>query len=294
MFNVAVHVHVFYIKSWNYIREKIRNMLCNKNCNFKIIITVDESIPLKNLQEIEQFKHPCVSVVKVPNKGYDIGPFFCFLKLIDLAHFDFVVKLHSKSIKWGINQDLKNGYFISRMKWRRYLLDAIARSPAFFQSNLEQFERDPELGMVGSKYLIVNYTDEKCGDEEYLRSLCDKTKLEFSNSFSYIAGTMFIVRASLLLPLEKFHILDEEFENSTVNKFGGTKAHVMERFFGLLIERQGKSIKGFDGTLMNNISTCYLAHVFHKFIINKRITANNRLLIRVLGIPVYNKKINKN
>ena len=99
---------------------------------------------------------------------------------------------------------------------------------------------------------------------------------------------MFIVRSSLFKVLQnQYSIYD--FQKTDGQIRNGTLAHIFERLFGAVVNAQGYNIKGFHWNwkfLIN--SSCRL---FLRFCYQKKINKQNKLLIKICKIPVFQKKL---
>lgn len=98
---------------------------------------------------------------------------------------------------------------------------------------------------------------------------------------------MFIVRAELFKPLQHQYTL-ADFQVTDGKVSDSTFAHVMKRLFGAVVEAQSFAIKGFA------TSRRFLCHAVCQniltFFYQKEITNNNKLLIKICKIPVFQKK----
>ena len=291
MYKIAVHVHVFYIKQWPMLEKYLRNIVGNRNCSVKIFVTLAEGIASNQIEKITKSAVSSdIKVMTLPNRGYDVEPFFTVLRSVSLDDFDFVIKMHTKNIRWGIDVSFNDRY-ISRLRWPKFLMNAIAGSPEIFQNNLEQFQSDSELGMIGSHYTIIDSSYNKETEQKNIDYFREKMNLK-NIPFVFVAGTMFMIRAHLLKPLFDTGVINEEFEHSVQRSLGGTKAHALERIFGLLVADKGMKIKGFDQSWYNDFVTSRFMHTIRRFFFDKRVTNNGNVLIRIFRIPVSNKKYN--
>lgn len=291
MYKIALHAHVFYKNYWRKIEKVIKNIEANKECAVKVLVTVSGKYVDEIVPEIQRSCLDNISLILLPNRGYDIEPFFFMLKNINIDDYDFIIKLHSKNKRWGIDAIFNNRY-ISRLQWPNFLVDAIAGSKRIFKENIDHFAQDPNLGMIGSSYLITSVRDNCENEVHYLKYFYNKLSMLESFDYYFVSGTMFMVRAELLKPLVTSDIVNENFEESVSRTLGGTKAHALERIFGFLVHEQGKIIKGFDQSLYKNFITSKFMHSIRRFLFDKRITTKGRILIRVFRIPIYNKPYN--
>ena len=287
MAKILIHVHVYYVKSWYKIEKCLKKIMADKSNEVKILTTVSAVIDDSDIYKIEKTRIPNMSLIRVPNDGYDIQPFFLILKSVSLERYDYLIKLHTKNDVYGI--DVKsNGRYISRAQWSNFLMDAIASTPKAFKENINKMQADPAIGMIGSSYFISKVSS---SDEEEKRLIADfahKLGADKISESQYVAGTMFIVRTSILKPL-----IASGMVNSESRKLGGTKAHAMERILGILVTLSKKTIVGYDKSLWKDLITSSLAHALRRFTFDKRITSNGRVLVRICRIPVCNFKYSK-
>lgn len=278
---VAVHLHLYYTELWDELCCQLKNL---GDTPYKLFVTlVAENQPLQ--QKIKNFA-PSAEILIVPNMGYDIGPFIEFLNRIDLNDYSYVLKLHSKHPTNGVATKF-NYLPVSRYYWKVLLSESLIGSPKIWQKNLCAFDKDNHLGMIGSPPLIKK-TDHT--DAAFLPIIGQQLKrigLPEQNNFSFVAGTMFIVRSSLLRVLQNmYHISDFQITDGQIRN--GTFAHVFERLFGAIIYAQGYYIKGFHWNwkfLLNSSGRLIL-----RFFYQKKITKNNKLTIKICKIPIFFKK----
>ena len=196
MKRIAIHAHVFYANIWPEIKCCVDNIIsvCGAS-NVLLVVTYPDT--MSDVRELFKGFHPLCRfrLSPVPNRGYDIAPFLVeFLGNLDLSHFDYIVKLHTK-------RDTKKVWCHFRpflgAEWRRALL-SFCSSEEEVSRVLKAFERHPRLGMVAS-HRVINYSGSDCllVVRETSRILQKSMKL-VPKHFVTVNGTMFIVRANLL------------------------------------------------------------------------------------------------
>lgn len=230
---------------------------------------------------------PDAHIITVDNKGYDIGPFFQVLQKINLDDFDYIVKFHTKDIRYGIMCNIGER-IISRCQWADYLLDAVAGDAEIFKKNLSRFQQDPKLGMIASSYLTIKVSSDFSRSDLLKRLNISQDVL---NDSVFVAGTIFMVRSGLLKPLVENGCIIDQFQDTVFGIKGGTLAHDYEKILCQLIQNQGCEIKGFDRNIWKDIATSKLVGLVKKFIFSKRVTSHGYLLVRFFMLPVYHKKI---
>lgn len=191
---IAVHVHAFYPELLNELADCVGHL--SGKCN-KLDVFVTIPIGQENIRKLALNFFPSAEVVSVPNAGYDVGPFFEFLNLIKLDDYDYVVKLHTKRDK---PVDWVNFHCFRGGEWRRALL-SFCSSDANASRSLKAMSTDPRLGMIACRLLIDpsgiaqgNYPEWKKLSVLQRLGFCPKTH-------TFVYGTMFMVRASILKPL---------------------------------------------------------------------------------------------
>ena len=292
MARILIHVHVYYIKSWYKIEKCLKKIMADKSNELKILTTVSADIDDSDIYKIERTRVPNMSLIRVPNDGYDVQPFFLLLKEAPLEQYDYLIKLHTKNDVYGIDV-VSNGRYISRAQWSNFLMDAIASTPKTFKENIARMQSDSTIGMIGSSYFISKVSSSDEEERRLIANFADKLGADKVSETQFVAGTMFMVRTGILKPLIDSGLVNEKFERSESRKLGGTKAHAMERIFGILVALNKKTMVGYDKSLWKDIITSSFAHALRRFTFDKRITSNGRILIRICRIPVCNFKYTK-
>ena len=235
---LAVHVHIYYADLWPELEACLRNI----DCDYDLFVTspLEDSVALKS--KVLNFL-PDAEYRVVENRGYDVAPFLDTINRIDLSTYDYVIKLHTKRNK----SDWVNYYPLLGGAWRRRLLGFCSSRKAF-EKTIRLFQRRKNVGMVADGLLIVGKGDFL--EKETIRVQAKQTISALGLSCpnpTFVAGTMFIIRANLLqklqntVSLEDFPLLKAHEE--------GTLAHVYERVLGYLVTAQGFYIDDFRSRL---------------------------------------------
>lgn len=229
---VAIIAHVFYIDLWEELSSCIQNIV-NVASEADVFVTISEVInEYDGLRIREAF--PNADIKRLPNKGFDVGPFFEVLGRIDLDSYDYVVKLHTKRNRFGIVNFLP----LFGSQWRKMLL-GFCSSVGNVRRTFSIFEKSPAVGMVGSGTLIMSPNDELTGKYS-LSGSKNGPGMEPCN-WCFIAGTMFAVRAKLLCELSSRFSIDD-FQILPIGSHDVDLAHSIEREFGHEIYRLGFQI----------------------------------------------------
>ena len=283
---VLLVVHLFrqsQLKKLSSYIKAIQNADVSLTVYFSVV-SLDDDLKKRLLNLV-----PHAQIVVVSNKGYDIGPFFQILQRVDLDDYDYIVKFHTKDIRLGIICTFGKN-MLSRRQWRNYLLNAVAENSVVFKNNLEHFKDDPTLGMIASSYLTVKFPRDLSETSASIVECLNISQKTLDSSL-YVAGTIFMVRAKLLKSLVEKGCVKDEFQESNFRVKGGTLAHDYERIMCLTLQEQGYSIKGFDRSFWKDLATSRIIGYIKKFLFSKRITNNGYILVRILMIPVYHKKL---
>lgn len=209
-------------------------------------------------KKIKEFK-PDARIIITPNTGYDVYPFICVLKQINLDDYDFVLKLHTKK----------------KIKDRNKILRPLLLSKKNFQNTLEKMIKNKNIGIIGHK--VQQIFGGSPEENEMLNPLLKKFGIPSRKYHNFIPGTMFLIRSNLLKFLLQVEFKEEDFRSSEGCRTGdyGTLAHTIERVFGVITE-----YNGFDITDMK--------HPLER-LLNKLITSRNLpeyKLITIFGLKV--------
>jgi lipopolysaccharide biosynthesis protein len=278
---IAVHLHIYYADMW----ELMKSYLGNLNLPYHLYVTlIDDNAQLQ--MQIKEF-HPDTTFWIVPNRGYDVGPFIWFINHVNLDEYDLILKIHTKNRQLSTDVSL-NGRRIDRKQWFDLLMTSLLGSKEIVEKNLQAFEKDKILGMIGSKYLITSDTKISKDLEKTIYTEMNTLGYDKPEKIEFVAGTMFFIRTKILKKIQNKYTLNT-FNFTDGHIHDGTFAHVFERLFGCITCAEGYHIKGID----RNYHFEYEEKIkkFKRFAYSKRITSHNYLLIKVFKIPVYHKKI---
>lgn len=276
---LLIHLHLYYIDQLDYFIEKLSNI---QSVSYDIYITMVE----KN-DEVEQkiLSHfPNANILVVSNKGYDVGPFIHVLNNVDIDSYDYVLKIHTKNTILN-NGDKINGVWISRKCWMPLLIEALIGTPKIFADNIKKFENNEKIGMIGSKHLVTSSTDSYTNILDKVNDTIKSLGFSIPQKLTFVAGTMFMMRSSLLKPIIDAGYTIGSFEATGKTSQGNALAHIFERVFGALVTLQNKKIfpqkNDIFSVLFMNACRCY------HFLYSKKTTKNNHTIIKICKIPVY-------
>ena len=281
MGKIAVHLHLFYWEQLDDLLVRLQNLA---GYPYDLFVTmVDDNAEAK--QKILTFKSDA-KIWIVPNLGYDVGPFIDFLHKINLDEYDYIIKIHTKNNKTGCDT-LLNHRYISRKYWFQLLVDALIGSKNIFNKNICAFKNDKKLGMIGSKYCITSGYKNVIKVKDEVVEIMHGFGLREFLPITFVAGTMFLVRSSLLQKIRDRYTIDD-FAKTDGQIKDGTLAHTLERVFGCLVIAQGYKIQGFDENKDFECKSIFLS--VRRFLFQSKITQKGYLLIKICKIPVYHRK----
>lgn len=286
---IAVHLHIFYTDMWDLMRSYLTNL---QGTPYHLYVTLIR----ENRQLAEKIKsfHAESTIWVVENRGYDVGPFLYFLHQIDLSQYDYILKLHTKgNMPDGIREVCER--YMGKTWWRTLMLQSVLGSKQQVLNNLEIFEQNPKVGMLGSEYLIVDTRFDTDIMRDYLQSTLEKLGYSNTRHDTFIAGTIFMVRSSLMQIIkDNFTLAD--FEPSQKGCHDGTLAHVMERLLGILPQVQGYTLQGVGKNKRYErirawqpilLSAYGIWFRIRNFIFRRVETKSKHLLIKICKIPVW-------
>jgi hypothetical protein len=131
------------------------------------------------------------------NKGVDIGGFIHFLKIVKDYHFDYIIKLHTKSDD----------------NWRRKLAKILTKE--YTKNYLDNIDL---LSTMIFRYPAYRYDFET--NNYHIKNICHKYHIKYSDKFRFIPGTIFICSKrfiNFLLELNLDEIYTELNDTSTID-----------------------------------------------------------------------------
>lgn len=232
---ILVHIHLFYHEQLDWFISRLKNI----TCDYDLWITVTE----KNKETEDKIKNfkPDTHILKVPNRGYDLYPFWLVLQNVSLFDYDAVLKLHTKNKrtkKW-----CKNGICYNGFEWRNDLINPLLGSKKLFQKAVD-FVKCDNIGMVGSANLIGN--KENPEQAKNTKKLCELMGIKYSHDGKFVCGTMFLIKANLLLVFQQYPFKKSDFSSESKTGSTGTVAHSLETVMGLIVADRKLKLVGVD------------------------------------------------
>lgn len=233
---LLVHLHLYYQEQISYFLEKLGHI---EGVDWDLYVTSPGVLPEALKAEVRAC-NPDTVFLQTENIGYDIWPFVCVLRAVDLSRYQWVMKLHTKGEDH--HGYTINGLHLKAFTWRDYLVDALLGSPAQFRRCLGLFDADPYGGMVFERALLRRVDHVLPEEGEMLDQ--ELARLGLSRDYtSFCAGTIFMARARALHSLRDSDLTAQRFSGPTNPHGNGSLAHVYERIICFLIQDSGYRIR---------------------------------------------------
>jgi len=273
---LLIHLHVFYPEQAEYFARKLENV---NGVDTSLFLTAPKEV-LPALKPLMKFKP---EVVVVGNKGYDILPFITILRRVKLGDYDYILKLHTKRTS-GLDY-FNRGWYFTGSWWRNLLVDSLLGSPNIFADNLALLGNNPKIGLLGNWYCVRTENPEDIKNKFDIRPY-----IKDAEKIVYIAGSMFLARAKPYEQFLKWGISEKNFEDAAWWVHSRTFSHLGERLLGFVVGMKGCEIVGVGGR--NRLfEICSLLARLRRVIFYTKITDNGKRIVKILKIPVYNRRI---
>lgn len=283
MKRILVHTHIYYEFLYPELKSCLLN-LSDLDCDYFFTLVENNSNLIDDIKKT--FPNSKVEVVK--NLGFDLGPFVHVLNEVNLKDYSYVIKLHTK-------RDIptrESFAWFAGSRWRNALLKFI-KDKETFNKVLNRLECNKSIGMHGANISTFN---KRCDEHDAYR---ETNKFIQSHNlplkkYKFVAGTMFMVRAELLELIKSLKLNQDDFESPDITHEGCQMAHIFERFCGYAVISQGYKIVDCTTNVFVSQFIYFLLNlrkVVMASILTVRITKKNKLLIKVLKIPVFSMKL---
>lgn len=237
---IAVSVHLYHID----MLEQIRSYLNNLTSDYDLFVTLVKNYPKSFLDNIKRTTKN-VTIIFVENKGMDIGGFLNSLKYIDES-YDLVLKIHTKKAIGSDNtpsRHRKTHGYESAIKygqnWFNDLMNGVLGNKEKVDRILSEFTNNNNCGMIGNRITQNFRVNVNEMDKIFKIIRLDNNYKESS----FIGGTIFWVRNSILKKYLSNDIIDDILENLPIGYVSEPSPnHAMERIFGCLVYTENKNI----------------------------------------------------
>lgn len=223
----ALHFHVFYPEM---IPEFLAGLQVNRT-RPDLWVTVTEHLDPAAVREALRPYPGTLHLLRVPNRGRDLGPLITALGRRLVAEYDIVGHVHTKKTEWHPERDL-----IAR--WRRFLIENVlgGRHP-MMDVILDALERDPGLGLVFPNTCMVADWDAVQDDARDLARRMGIPEPQ-AQHFEFPVGSFFWARTHAL---RRWLELDLDWTDYPAEPvpIGRTRLHALERLSPFVVEAAG-------------------------------------------------------
>jgi len=228
---ILVILHVYYSEQIPYFIGKMKNV---HGTDWDLLVT-GSNLTDEDKGRILSFKEDA-SFLATENRGYDIAPFICAVKSINLDDYWFVIKLHTKNLDEQ-HRFRHNGDNLSGRRWRNTMVDAILGSPDVFDAVRRAFE-DETVGLLYSLSVNMASRGTTVEDSSLLTNEIERLGLK-PRCMDYCAGTILAIRAEALRYLQDDKVDTSAFSCSGPSHSAGTLAHTYERILCIASSSMG-------------------------------------------------------
>jgi len=231
--NIAICFHFGYSNMWPQFANYIHNVY---KCGYNIDLYVTYQ---KRTDPINIIKKQYPNTIFIQTtRGCDTGAFLLQLEKIynGSKQYDYIFKLHTKK----------------KEDWRCALLDNIAGSSDQVKLVCDTFSRNKQIGMISGTTQWIHRPDNI--NEPLITNLCQQFNLKILDNYTFVAGTIFWVRWTVLQQFIKRSGLNfkQEYDKCELGYLLNNKPtymHSWERIYGYII-----GYMGFQSIAINKIS----------------------------------------
>lgn len=238
----AVLLHLFYPDLWGEISSALRGL----GVDVRLFVSLSgEAVALE--QTILKSYGDAV-IRYYPNRGRDIAPRLALAREASQMGYELMLFIHGKKSphlkslnpNWPIPEFLKHR---DGAQWRRQLIDSLIGSHRA-SGIVRRFKENSKLGFVGPAGFWMGLDNSKDVADFALRMGIALDSLEQG----FFAGSMFWARSSALRPLLELNLGFDDFPEER-GQLDGTLAHVIERIFAVVAEKNGFSVEDSSGVV---------------------------------------------
>lgn len=237
---IAVCVHLYHID----MLDSIRSYLTNLEHEYDLYIGLTKNYPQSFLHNLKQ-TNKNTNIVFVENIGMDVGGFLQIYKTIRES-YDLILKIHTKK---GLGSPTRPSIHLSRhglesanhrgQVWFNGLMHGVLGSKERVDRIIDNFENNPDCGMVGAKKNNNFAVNLSCMNEIFSWvNLKTNTDGHF-----FVGGTIFWIKNDILKKYLTDDVIDKILEISPPGYVHEPSInHAMERIFGSLVYVENKQI----------------------------------------------------
>lgn len=216
---ILVLLHLYYDQSWKEIKQYLLN-LSPYQCDLIVTVT-DGRITQATINDITSFPAMRTRVIPVPNKGFDLGPFFEAIRFAD-DQYDVIFKLHSKGTKRKA-QYIYNQLFFKRTWFLNLYRGLLSSRNAHI--TVDRLIHDTNTRIVAASNLVI--TDPPYKQRAHTE-IGHRLGIELKPHYSYVAGTCFAMNAGQFAAISQLPFSIDDFEDTAESAIWDL-AHFLER-----------------------------------------------------------------
>lgn len=239
---VAIIIHVFYEEVMDEILSYLETV---KKRPLKLYVTVTPANFSSVNDKLMKQKHP-YEIFRVANRGRDILPFLKIMSRVLSDRYHYLVKIHTKK-----SLHRRDGHI-----WRRDVFNQLL-TEGNLENMIDHLEKHRQIGILGPEGHVIplrSYYGSNVPCVEWYTQRMGISK-EVLQSVNFVAGSMFIARATAIEPLLNLAIGEEDFDEES-GQIDGTLAHAIERLFPI-----SALSSGMETTTISNRVTYNYKHV---------------------------------
>lgn len=230
--SIGVFAHIYYPE----LSDELFAYLGNLPQGFSAYFSTDtqEKADTITAQFVARFPQQRPTIKVLPNRGWDIGPF--------VAGFAEEIRKHPLSVKVHAKKSDNQRSPIFGLRWRSYLLSELLGNRQRVADILEEFARDPRLGVVGAQHWAPNLRWMNIGNNyEQMSALLGRIGRDLmpDQAIDFPSGSMFWFRPEALAPLFDLKFTFDDFALAADHSRDATLAHAIERSIYFFCERAG-------------------------------------------------------
>lgn len=201
---ILVILHLYYEEAWPEIKEYLSNLRCY---NYDLLVSLTSGrIGLSTRRDIEALEGCDVRIIDVPNRGFDLGPFFETANLVT-EEYDVVFKIHSKATKRPIQ--FIYGRLFFRRTWFLMLFDGVLGARNVHRIINFMAHSHEKSVIAAPQRLIVRDPAEK--QQRHL-STGRKLGLQLTDDYEFVAGTCFAMNGSHFKAVRDLDVTIDQFD----------------------------------------------------------------------------------
>lgn len=199
------------------------------------------TVPLDRVEDVRAASagHANVYIHPCENRGRDIAPFISLLNAGILDDYDAVLKLHTKRSPHLRDGEIRRKLLFTMLCGER---NAACRVLASFLQ--------PDTGLVGWASSYRTNRAYWMANEERVRGLALRMKIDRAPKLGFFEGSMFWCRPSALARLRQLNFQPTDFEPEN-RQLDATLHHALERCFTIAAWADGFVVRDLRGKLLD-------------------------------------------